>query len=63
MKVFIRALVEAFPHRHRPRVVAVGEGVVRPVVPVPRRCVWHCQAVRVAVSKLGGAQRVDVAWW
>ena len=56
VKVFIGALVEAFPHRRRPRVVVVGEGVVRPVVPMPRRRVWHRQAARVAVSQLGGAQ-------
>ena len=45
VKVFIGALVEAYPHRRRPRVVVVGEGVVRAVVPMPRRCVWHRQAV------------------
>ena len=50
VKVFIGTLVEAFPHRRRPRVVVVGERVVRPVVPMPRRCVWHCQAARVAMS-------------
>ena len=44
VEVFIAALVEAFPHRRRPRVVVVGEGVARPVVPMPRRCVRHCQA-------------------
>ena len=47
--VFIGALVEALPHRRRPRVVVVGEGVVRPVVPMPRRRVRHRQAARVAV--------------
>ena len=63
VKVFIGALVEAFPHRRGPRVVVVGSGVVRPVVPMPRRRVWHRQAARVAVSYLGGAQRDDVARW
>ena len=33
VEVFIGALVEAFPHRCRPRVVVVGEGVASPVVP------------------------------
>ena len=61
VEVFIGALVEAFPHRRRPRVVVVGEGVVWPVVPMPRPCVRHRQAARVAVSQLGGAQRGDVA--
>ena len=37
VEVFIGALVEAFPHRRRPRVVVVGEGVAWPVVPMPRR--------------------------
>ena len=50
VEVFIGALVEAFPHRRRPRVVVVGEGVVWPVVPVPRRRARHRQAARVAVS-------------
>ena len=50
MKVFMGALVEAFPHRRRPRVVVVGEGVVRPVASMPRRSVWHRQAARVAPS-------------
>ena len=49
VEVFIGALVEAFLHRHRSRVVNVGEGVVWPVVPMPRRCVRHRQAARVAV--------------
>ena len=61
VEVFIDALVEAFPHRCRPRVVVVGEGVVSPVVPMPRRRVWHRQVARVAVPQLGGAQRDDVA--
>ena len=60
-EVFIGALVEALPHRRRPRIVVVGEGVAWPVVPMPRRCVWHHQAARVAVSQLGGAQRDNVA--
>ena len=59
VEVLIGAVVEAFPHRCQPRVVVVGEGVVRPVVPVPRRRVWHRQAARVAVPQLGGAQRDD----
>ena len=50
VNVFIGALVKAFPHRRRPRVVVVGEGVVRPVVPMPRRRVWHRQVARVVVS-------------
>ena len=62
VEVFIGASVEAFPHRRRPRVVIVGEGVAWPVVPMPGRCVRHRQAARVAVSQLGGAQRDDVAW-
>ena len=62
VEVFIGALVEAFPHRRRPWVVVVGEGVAWPVVPMPQRCVRHRQAARVAVSQLGGAQRDDVAW-
>ena len=53
----IGALVEAFPHRCRPRVVVVGEGVVRPVVPMPGRRVWHRQAARVAVPQLGDVAR------
>ena len=61
VEVFIGALIEAFPHRRWPRVVVVGEVVVRPVVPMPRRRVWHPQAARVAVLQLGGAQRDDVA--
>ena len=61
VKVFIGALVEAFPHRHRPRVVVVGEGVVQLVVHMPRRRVWHRQVARVAEPQLGGAQRDDVA--
>ena len=60
-EVLIGALVEAFPHRRQPRVVVVGEGVVRPVVPVPRSRVWHRQAARVVVPQLGGAQLDDVA--
>ena len=50
VKVFIGALFEAFPHRRRPRVVVVGERGCAPVVPMPRRCVQHRQAARVAVS-------------
>ena len=61
VEVFIGALVEAFPHRRRPRVFVVGEAVAGPVVPMPRRCVRHRQAARVAVSQLGAAQRNDVA--
>ena len=61
VEVFIRALVEAFPHRCRPRVVVVGKWVVRPVVPMPRRRAWHRQAARVAVPQLGGAQCDDIA--
>ena len=63
VEVFIGALVETFPHRRRPRVVVVGEGVAWPVVPMPWRCVRHRQAARVAVPQLGGAQRDDVARW
>ena len=61
VEVFIGALVEALPHRCWPWVVVVGEGVLRPVVPVPLRHVSHRQAARVAVPQLGGAQRDDVA--
>ena len=61
VEVFISALVEAFPHRRRPQVVVVGEGVAWPVVPMPWRCVRHRQAARVAVPQLGGAQRDNVA--
>ena len=61
VEVLIGALVEAFPHRRQPRVIVVREGVVRPVVPVPGRRVWHPQAARVGVPQLGGAQRDDVA--
>ena len=50
VEVFIGALVEAFPHRSWQRVVVVREGVAWPVVPMPRRCVRHRQAARVAVS-------------
>ena len=63
VEVFIGALVEAFPHRRRPRVVVVGEGVVWPVVPMPRRRVRHRQAARVAVLQLDSEQRDDVARW
>ena len=59
--VLIGALVEALAHRCWPPVVVVGKGVVRPVVPVPWRRVWHRQAARVAVPQLGGAQRDEVA--
>ena len=61
VEVFIGALVEAFSHRRRPQVVVVGEGVAWPLVPMPRRRVWHRQAARVAVSQLDGAPRDDVA--
>ena len=61
VEVFISALVGAFPHHRRPRVVVVEEGVAWPVVPMPRLCVRHRQAALVAVSQLGGAQRDDVA--
>ena len=50
VQVIIGALVEAIPHRRHPRVVVVGKGVVRPVVPMPRCRMWHGQAARVAVS-------------
>ena len=50
VEVFIGALLEAFPCRRRPRVVVLGEGVVWPVVRMPRRRVRHRQAARVAVS-------------
>ena len=60
--LLIGVLFEAFPHGWWPPVVVVGEEVVRPVVPVPRRRVWHRQAAHVAVPQLGGAQRDDVAW-
>ena len=50
VRVFIGAPVEAFPHRRWPLVDVVREGVVRPVVPMPRCRVWHRQAARVADS-------------
>ena len=50
VEVFIGASVEAPRHSRWPRVVIVGEGVAWPVVPMPRRCVRHRQAARVAVS-------------
>ena len=50
VEVLIGALPEAFPHRRRPRVVVVGEGVAWPVVPMPRRCVRHRQAARVGLQ-------------
>ena len=52
VEVFIGALVEAFPHRRRPRVVVVGEEVVWSVVPMPRRRVRHRQVARVAAGSL-----------
>ena len=61
VKVFIGALVEAFLHCRWPRIVVVGEGVVWPVVPMPRCLVWHRQAAHVAVPQPGGAPRDDVA--
>ena len=61
VEVLIGALVEALPNDCWPGVVVVGEGQVRPVVPVPWRLMWHSQAARVAVPHLGGAQRNDVA--
>ena len=45
---------------HRCTGGVIGEGLVRPVVPVPGRRVWHRQAARVAVLQLGDAQRDDV---
>ena len=54
VEVLIGALLEAFPHRCWPRAVVVGEGVVRPVVPVPRRAVWQREAARVPVPQLRG---------
>ena len=65
VEVFIGALIEAFPHRCWRRVVVVGEGVVRPVVPMPRRRVWHRHTARVAVPQPGGAHmlpRGDCSW-
>ena len=41
VQVLVGAPVEALPHRRWPWVVVVGEGVVRPVVPVSGRRVWH----------------------
>ena len=61
VEVLIGALVEALPHRCWPRVFVVGEGVVRPVLPVPWCRVWHRQAACVVVPQFGGAQRGDVA--
>ena len=53
MEVFIGALVEALPHRRRPRIVVVGEGVG-----VARGA--HATALRVAPS--GGTCRGVAAW-
>ena len=61
VEVLIGALVEAVPHRCWPWVVVVLQGVVRPVVPVPGRRSWHRQATPVAVPRLGGTQRDDIA--
>ena len=61
VEVLSGALVGALPHRCWPRVVVVGEGLVRSVVPVPWRPVWHRQAACVAMPQLGGAQLYDVA--
>ena len=60
--VLVGALVEALPHGCWPWVVVGEEGVVRPVVPVPGRRVWHRQAAPVAVPQLGGTQCDAVAW-
>ena len=62
VELLVGALVEALPHRCLLWVVVVWKGVVRPMVPVRERRVWHRQAARVAVSKLGGTQRDDIAW-
>ena len=61
VEVLIGALVDALPHRCWPWVVVVGKGVVRPVVPVPGRRVWHRQAARVAVLQLGGRHPDNIA--
>ena len=61
VEVLIGTLFEAPPHRCWPWVVVVRKGVVRPVLPVPGRHVWHRQAARVAVPKLGGRQRDPIA--
>ena len=61
VKELIGALDGAFPHNRRPRVVVVGEGLLRPVVPMPRRGLWHHHAARVAVPQRGSAQRDNVA--
>ena len=61
VEVLIDALVGAIPHRCWPRVIILGEGMVRPVVPLPWRSVCHRQAARVAVLQLGGLQRDDDA--
>ena len=50
VKVFISALVEAFPHRCWPPFSVVVEGMVRLVVPVPKRRVWHRQAAPGVVA-------------
>ena len=61
VKSLVGANVEALRHRCCPWIVVVRKGVVRPVVPVPRRRVWHRQAARVVVPPLGGTQRDDIA--
>ena len=54
VEVLMGAMVEALPHPCWPRVVVVGEGVVRPVVPMPRRPVWQRQAASVAGAAAWG---------
>ena len=61
VEVLMGALVEALPHRCWPWVVVVRKGVVRPLVPVPGRRVWHRQAARVAVPQFGSKQRDAIA--
>ena len=55
VEMFVSALVEALRHRCWPWIVVVGEGVVRPVVPVLWHRVWHRQAVRVVVPQFCAA--------
>ena len=56
VEVLIGALVEGLPHHCWPWVVIFRKGMVRPVVPVPGRRVWHRQAARVAVPQFDGTQ-------
>ena len=54
VQVFISTLVAAVLHCREPRVIVVGEGVVQPVVPMPRCRVRHVlRCCSLAVRKHG----------